>query len=103
MGGLLQDVRYGLRTVAKAPGFSAIAILTLALGLGANTAIFSVVNAVLFAPLPFSRPDQLVMVWSKNDARGIRIPPTSGGDYSEWKLAAMHSKAWLPRAIRSAR
>src|SRR5271156_1679675 len=85
MGGFWQDVRYSLRTVAKMPGFSAIALLTLALGLGANTAIFSVVNAVLLAPLPFSHPDQLVMVWSRNDSRGIKMAPVSGGDYAQWK------------------
>jgi predicted permease len=85
MTSLWQDVRVSLRMFAKAPGFSAIAILTLALGIGANTAIFSVVNAVLLAPLPYSRPDQLVMVWSKNDPKGYKTFPVSGGDYAEWK------------------
>jgi putative ABC transport system permease protein len=85
MTSLWQDVRYSLRMIAKAPGFSVIAILTLALGIGANTAIFSVVNAVLLAPLPYSKPDQLVMVWSKNDPKGYKMFPVSGGDYAEWK------------------
>ncbi len=66
MNSFWQDVRYGLRVLAKNPGFTAIAILTLALGIGADTALFSVVNGVLLNPLPFSNPDELVAVYTKS-------------------------------------
>ena len=65
MTGFWQDVRYGLRVLGKNPGFAAIAVLTLALGIGANTALFSVVNGVLLSPLPFPNPDELLAVYSK--------------------------------------
>jgi putative ABC transport system permease protein len=85
MGTLMQDLRYGVRMLAKKPGFTLIAVLALALGVGANTAIFSVVNAVLLRPLPFDKPEQLVQVWATNAKRGQRSAPTSYLNFADWR------------------
>jgi putative ABC transport system permease protein len=81
----LQDTRYALRTLRKNPGFTAVAVLTLALGIGANTAIFSVVYAVLLKPLPFTNPDQLVTAFQANKQQGVAETGCSYLNFEEWR------------------
>jgi predicted permease len=82
---LWQDVRYGLRMLAKSPGFAAVAVLTLALGIGANVSIFALVNTVLLRPLPYKDADQLITVWGYNRARGFNTDLVSPLDFQDWK------------------
>jgi putative ABC transport system permease protein len=83
MGNLLQDLRYGIRMLAKSPGFTVLAVITLALGIGANTAIFSVINSVVLRPLPFHEPGRLVALWQIERAPGNF--PLTGPDYLDWQ------------------
>lgn len=86
---LLQDVRFGFRMLAKDPGFTAIVLITLALGIGANTTIFTLVNAVLFRGLPFERADRVVSISSTNLGKGRNRMPASYPDFADWRA---HSK-----------
>jgi putative ABC transport system permease protein len=88
MGNIWQDVRYGLRMLWKNPGFTFVAAFTLALGIGANTAIFSVVNAVVLRPLPFPDAERLVWFDGVNPARGITESSLSLPDYLDWQSQA---------------
>ncbi len=102
---MLQGLRYGARTLMKTPGFTLIAVITLALGIGANSAIFSVVNSVLLRELPYREPQRLVMVWSDRpqlQARtGMSEFPVSAADFTDWRdqnqgfeqIAAFHSQS----------
>ena len=83
-----QDFRYGFRTLLRNPGFCAVAILALALGIGPNTAIFTMVNAVLLKPLPVPEPDRVVMIWGTLLKSGFGQLPVSAADYLEWKQQA---------------
>jgi predicted permease len=92
-----QDLRYATRMLLRSPGFAAAAIVTLALGIGANAAIFSLVNAVLLRPLPYREPERLVRVWERSpngDERNVVSP----GNYHDWR---MRSKSFAPLAAHS--
>src|SRR5918912_3455220 len=85
MGKLLHDIRYGFRMLRKTPAFTAVAIVSLALGIGANSAIFSVVNALLIKSLPFSEPERLVLVWGDSRAQGRHRDQVSATDVADWR------------------
>ena len=82
---LWHDLRYGIRVMARRPGFTLVAVITLALGIGANTAIFSMVNALLINPLPFPRVDRLVAIWESVPSQGVERNETAIANYLDWR------------------
>jgi len=84
MSALWQDARYAVRALARTPAFTAAALVTLALGIGATTAVFSVVYGVLFRPLPYAEPDRLVQLWETSDRTGSDHNPVSSLNYQDW-------------------
>src|SRR5262245_65399373 len=85
MQAMLQDLRFGARMLLKKPGFTIVAVITLALGIGANTAVFSLINAVLLRPLQFYEPERLVMVWEDASFAGSPQQDPAAANYVDWK------------------
>src|SRR5262245_23807753 len=90
MDSLLSDIRYGVRNLIKRPGFTAIAVITLALGIGANSAIFSTINALLIHPLAFPNQDRVIAIWDKVPSRGVEHNEVTMANYLDWR-AQNHS------------
>src|ERR1700724_3542779 len=84
MNTLIKDLRYGFRMLAKNPGSTLVAVISLGLGIGANSAIFSVVNAVLLRPLHYKDPSRLVVIWETKLSKGILQEYVSPPDYRDW-------------------
>ena len=85
---MFQDLRFGLRMLLKSPGFTAAAILSLTIGIGATSAIFSVVNGVVLRPLPYKQPEQLVRLWHNKPEIKMTRMPVSGGNVNIWREQA---------------
>jgi putative ABC transport system permease protein len=82
---MLQEFRFALRNLIKTPGFTLVAVITVALAIAANTAVFSLVNALLIRPLPFKAPESLVLLFEKFSAQGLDQIPVSAPEYLDWE------------------
>src|SRR5258708_5853664 len=85
MDAIFQDIRYAIRLCLRSPGFTTVAVLALALGIGANTAIFTIVNTVLLEPLPFRDPGRLVVMWETNARRAGRPNVIGPANFLRWR------------------
>src|SRR5215471_18425021 len=85
MNGFVQDLRYALRQLRKSPGFTAVAVIPLALGIGANTAMFSVIDGVLLRPLPFRAPGGLYTLWERNPRMGYEQNNPAAANFHDWR------------------
>ena len=99
MTSLARDLRHGARLLWKAPGFSAVALAALALGMGATSAIFSVVDAVLLKPLPFRDPQRLLTIWESNPAQNLKELFVTPSDFLEWRNQSRALEAWAARPL----
>ncbi len=98
---LLQDVRFGVRMLVKSPTFTIVAVIALALGIGANTAIFSVINTVLLRPLPYKDPERLVMVWEDDSKHGYPRDTPAVANYMDWREQNQSFEAMAAMADQS--
>jgi hypothetical protein len=97
MNTLLQDLRFGFRQLRRTPGFTVAAVLALGLGIGATTAVFTVLDRVVLRPLPYPNADRLAMLWEVNDSKGLtheRISPVNFGDYRALAQVFDDASAW---------
>src|SRR3984957_16298387 len=104
LGALVRDIRHALRGLRRNPAFTVVALLTLAIGIGANTAVFSVVNSVLLKPLPYPKAEELVGVWQAapgaaglaNFSSGLRLSPSMYFTYAEQNRTFQALGVWIP-------
>src|SRR5437763_1068755 len=97
MDQLLQDIRFGWRLLRRSPGFTASAVVALALGVGATTAVFTLLDRVVLRPLPYREPDRLVTIWETNDGKGLaheRLSPVNFMDYRALSQVFDDAAAW---------